>query len=197
MKDFICAATGMIGAALAAAFGGWTTAMITLVIFMGVDYLTGLIVAGIFHKSEKTPNGGLESRAGWKGLVRKGVTLLVVLVAYRLDLLLDVSYIKDAVIIAFCANEAISILENASLMGIPMLPPLQKAIELLRAKAEPEPTDAGLDYKTGYFNLMDELCEARAEVARLKNEDIPENEESFIKVLAAGNQLDGDGEGND
>lgn len=158
MKDFICAATGMIGAALAAAFGGWTTAMVTLVIFMGIDYITGLIVAGIFHKSEKTPNGGLESRAGWKGLVRKGVTLLVVLVAYRLDLLLDVSYIKDAVIIAFCANEAISILENASLMGIPMLPPLQKAIELLRAKAEPErPIDADVDYKTGYFNLLDEL----------------------------------------
>lgn len=171
MKDFICAATGMIGAALAAVFGGWNTAMITLVIFMGVDYITGLIVAGIFHRSEKTPNGGLESRAGWKGLVRKGVTLLVVLVAYRLDLLLDVSYIKDAVIIAFCANEALSILENASLMGIPMLPPLQKAIELLRAKAEPEqPVDAGVDYKTGYFNLLDELRDVRAENEELKKE---------------------------
>ena len=194
MKDFICAATGMIGAALAAAFGGWTTAMVTLVIFMGVDYLTGLIVAGIFHRSEKTPNGGLESRAGWKGLVRKGVTLLVVLVAYRLDLLLDVSYIKDAVIIAFCANEAISILENASLMGIPMLPPLQKAIELLRAKAEPEPVDAGVDYKTGYYNLMHELREVRSENAQLKNANAEGNEGAITILTAAGNE---DGESYD
>lgn len=168
MKDYICAAFGVIGATIAAAFGGWNGAMITLVIFMGVDYLTGLLVAGVFHASEKTKHGGMESRAGWKGLVRKGVTLLVVLVAYRLDLLLEVNYIKDAVIIAFCANEALSILENASLMGIPMLPPLQKAIELLRAKAEPEPVDAGVDYKTGYHIVLDELTEASAEIERLK-----------------------------
>lgn len=134
MKDFICAAAGVVGAAFASAFGGWTSAMVTLVIFMGVDYLMGLLVAGVFHKSKKTENGGLESRVGWKGLVRKGVTLLVVLVAYRLDLLLDVAYIKDAVIIAFCANEALSIVENAALMGVPMPEAIRKAIELLRAK---------------------------------------------------------------
>lgn len=180
MKDFFCAAAGVIGATVAAAFGGWTTAMVTLVIFMGVDYLTGLIVAGIFHKSEKTEHGGLESRAGWKGLVRKGVTLLVVLVAYRLDLLLGVSYIKDAVIIAFCANEVLSIIENAALMGINIPPPLQKAIELLRAKSESEEAadkpeasaapDAGVDYKTGYMIVLDELTAARAEIDRLQKE---------------------------
>ncbi len=175
MKDWICAAAGVIGAAVAAAFGGWTTAMVTLMIFMGVDYLTGLIVAGTFHKSEKTEHGGLESRAGWKGLVRKGVTLLVVLVAYRMDLLLGVSYIKDAVIIAFCANEVLSIIENAALMGIVIPKPLQKAIELLRAKSEPEQKDAqpaeridaGVDYKTGYMILLDELTAARSEIAEL------------------------------
>lgn len=157
MKDWICAAVGMIGAAITAIFGGWDTAMISLVIFMAVDYITGLIVAGIFHRSEKTEHGGLESRAGWKGLVRKGVTLLVVLVAYRLDLMLGTSYIKDAVIIAFCANELLSITENAALMGIPVPTPIRKAIELLRAKAEPEPIDKDVDYKAGYFVLLDEL----------------------------------------
>jgi len=67
---------GMLGSGIASLFGGWDAALVTLLIFMGIDYLTGLIVAGIFHNSEKTPNGTLESRAGWKGLCRKGGTLL-------------------------------------------------------------------------------------------------------------------------
>lgn len=46
----------------------------------------GLMVAGIFKKSKKTESGALESHAGWKGLCRKGVTLLIVLVACRLDM---------------------------------------------------------------------------------------------------------------
>lgn len=86
MKEGICTAVGVVGSAIAAAFGGWDQALVTLVIFMVIDYLSGLIVAGIFHNSRKTENGALESRAGWKGLCRKGVTLLFVLIAYRLDL---------------------------------------------------------------------------------------------------------------
>lgn len=85
MKDFICAATGVIGAAVAAIFGGWSAALTALVICMAIDYITGVLVAGVFHASAKTKHGGLESRAGWKGLVRKIVTLLVVLVAYQMD----------------------------------------------------------------------------------------------------------------
>ena len=90
------------------------------------------------YKSEKTENGMLESRAGWKGLCRKGVTLLVVLVACRLDLILGSNFIRDAVVIAFVANEAISIIENAGLMGIPMPMPILKAIEVLKNKSESE-----------------------------------------------------------
>ena len=48
------------------------------------------------------------------------MTLLFVLVAYRLDLAIGVDYIRDAVIIGFIANELISIVENAGLMGIPL-----------------------------------------------------------------------------
>ena len=62
----------------------------------------------------------LESRAGWKGLCRKGMTLLFVLIAVRLDLLMGTNYLRDAVCIAFIANEALSILENAGLMGMPL-----------------------------------------------------------------------------
>ena len=136
MKEGICTAVGVVGSAIAAAFGGWDQALVTLVIFMVIDYLSGLIVAGIFHNSRKTENGALESRAGWKGLCRKGMTLLVVLVANRLDLAIGVDYIRNAVIIGFIANELISIVENAGLMGIPLPSAIKKAIEILTQKAE-------------------------------------------------------------
>ena len=61
--DFICAAAGILGSGIASLFGGWDTALVTLVWFMGIDYVTGMLVAGVFHKSPKTPGGGLESRA--------------------------------------------------------------------------------------------------------------------------------------
>lgn len=135
LKNMICYSAGIVGTFVAQLFGGWTGAMTTLVIFMGLDYITGLIVAGVFHNSDKSESGSLESRAGWKGLIRKGITLAIVLVAYRLDLLINTNYIKDAVIIAFCANELISLIENAGLMGLPIPEPITKAIEILKQKS--------------------------------------------------------------
>lgn len=131
-KNILISIIGVIGSAIASAFGGWTTGLTTLVIFMAIDYITGLIVAGVFHKSTKTETGTLESRAGFKGLCRKGVMLLVVLVAYRLDLAVGTTYIKDAVIIAFIANETISIIENAGLMGIHIPDTIKNAIDILQ-----------------------------------------------------------------
>lgn len=136
MKTTLLSALGMVGAAVAGVFGGWTGGLTTLVIFMGVDYVTGLLVAGVFHASEKTEGGGLESRAGWKGLIRKGCTLLIVLVASRLDILLETDFVRDAVVIGFCANEVLSIVENMGLMGVPLPKALTKAIEVLKNKAE-------------------------------------------------------------
>ena len=138
MKDGICTAIGIVGSTIASFFGGFDAALITLLIFMGVDYATGLIVAGVFHKSEKTENGALESRAGWKGLCRKGVSLLVVLVACRLDMIMGSNFIRDATVIAFIANETISIIENAGLMGVPSPSVITKAIEVLKKKSERE-----------------------------------------------------------
>lgn len=138
MKEGICAGIGVVGSFVASLFGGWNAALTTLVIFMGIDHLTGLIVAGVFHNSEKTENGALESRAGWKGLCRKGVTLLIVLIACRLDMVIGSTFIKDAAVIAFVANEVISIVENAGLMGVPIPAVIMKAIEVLKSKAESE-----------------------------------------------------------
>ena len=125
---------GAVGGFIAMAFGGWSDALITLIVFMSIDYTTGLIVAGVFKKSKKSESGALESRAGFKGLCRKGVALLIVLVAVRLDIVMHTSYIKDAVIIAFIANESISIIENAGLMGIPIPGVIAKAIDVLKEK---------------------------------------------------------------
>lgn len=138
MKLKILTFIGVVGSWVASLFGGWDASLVTLIIFMGIDYATGLIVAGVFHTSEKTENGALESRAGWKGLCRKGVTLLVVLVACRLDLAIGSNFIRDAVVIAFIANEAISIIENAGLMGVPIPAVITRAIEVLKKKAENE-----------------------------------------------------------
>lgn len=136
MKNGLCTVIGTVGGLIASLFGGWDTALATLVIFMAVDYATGLIVAGVFHKSQKTESGALESRAGWKGLCRKGTSLLVVLVAYRLDLVIGSNFVKDATIIAFIANETISIIENAGLMGAPIPAVIVKAIDVLKQKAD-------------------------------------------------------------
>ena len=134
MKDWICAAAGAAGAAVAALFGGWSAGLTTLVALMAADYATGLLAAGVFHTSRKTAHGGLESRAGWKGLVRKCVILILVLVACRLEALLGLTYVRDAAVIGFCTTEALSIVENAALMGVPVPGPLAAAIEVLRRR---------------------------------------------------------------
>ena len=138
MKTSICTILGMIGSLIAGAFGGWDGAFITLLIFMGIDYVSGLAVALVFKNSPKTKSGGGSSRVGWKGLCRKGMTLLIVLVAYRLDLVLGTSYIRDTVIIGFIANETLSITENAGLMGVPLPKVIVKAIDILNDKVEKE-----------------------------------------------------------
>lgn len=135
MKETICAITGMVGAFFTSLLGGWDTSLMVLCIFMGVDYLTGLLCAGVFHKSPKSKTGALESKASFKGLVRKGVVLLIVLVAHYLDLVLGINYVRDAVCIAFIVSEAISITENAGLMGVPVPAKLVRAIELLQQKS--------------------------------------------------------------
>ena len=132
IKIFILSGVACAGAAIASLFGGWNGAMTTLVILMLIDYVTGIIVAGVFHASPKSSGGALSSAVGFKGICRKFVILLIVVVACRVDLLLDTNIIRDATCIGFCANELVSITENAGLMGIPLPRKLVEAIEVLR-----------------------------------------------------------------
>lgn len=131
MKNTIVTVIGAIGGVLSFLLGGWSTALGTLLLFIVADYITGLIVAGVFKKSEKTESGGLESNECFRGICKKGGMLAVVMVGHRLDLTMGTTIVKDGVIIAFIANELISLTENLGLMGVPMPDVITRAIDVL------------------------------------------------------------------
>ena len=134
MKQMICTVLGLAGSMLAAAFGGWDTALIALVICMGVDYVSGSIVALVFHNSRKSETGAYNSTYGLKGLCKKGLMLLFVIVAVQVDRLMGSENVRDAVCIGFCTNEVLSIVENLGLAGVPMPQAVVKALEQLQSK---------------------------------------------------------------
>ncbi len=133
----VCSFVGVVGAAIADALGGWDDAVLTLIIFMAIDFAMGLLCAMVFGKSNKSANGALSSAACWKGLVKKVCTLLIVVMSHYIDVVADLNFVRNAVVIAFCVAESISIMETAGLMGI--LPEgvqkiLTKAIDVLKSK---------------------------------------------------------------
>lgn len=130
-KSYFCMLTGTLGGAFAWIFGGWDAAMAALLVCMGVDYISGSIVALVFHNSPKSETGSYLSAYGLKGLCKKGLMLLFVLVAVQIDRVLGVDYTRDAVCIGFCVNEILSIIENLGLAGIPMPQAVTDALEQL------------------------------------------------------------------
>ncbi len=135
MKSFFCTSVGIAGAIAARLLGGWDDALLTMMIFMGVDYLLGVLVAAR-GRSPKSGNGRLSSKAGFWGLVRKGIMASFVLVGHRLDVVMGVDYVRTAVIYAFLANELLSIIENAGLLGVPMPAVITNTIDILKKKGE-------------------------------------------------------------
>ena len=136
IKEIMTAGVGALGGWVSWLYGGFGDAMSALIVFMALDYMTCLIVAGVFHKSSKSESGALESKAGWKGLCRKGMTLGIVMMAALLDRVMGTAYIRDAVIVGFIFNESLSILENAGLMGVSYPRALKNALDLLNRKGE-------------------------------------------------------------
>lgn len=103
---------------------------------MLIDYVTGIVVATVFKKSTKTKSGGLKSEICFKGLIKKAMVLLFVVIANLLDRQIGTTYIRDAVCISFMVNELLSIIENAGLMGVPIPKPIQQAVDILTDKVE-------------------------------------------------------------
>lgn len=132
----ISAVLGAIGGCVINLFGGWSTDLQTLLVFMGADFIMGLLIALVWKDSNKTGSGRLQSNACFRGLVKKGVALLFVMIGHRLDITFGMDYIRTGVIIAFITNELISILENAGVMGIPMPAVVTNSIEILKSKQE-------------------------------------------------------------
>lgn len=131
-----------VGGVLGWCLGGWDKLLMAMVAFMVIDYATGLMVAGIFHASPKTPGGRLDSQIGWKGLARKACTLMIVGLAYMVDQIVGVDYIRAATIIGFMCNEAVSVFENAGHMGLKIPKPLLNAVEELFHKVEEQDAEA-------------------------------------------------------
>ncbi len=131
IKNVILIALAGLGSVLTETFGGWDSFLKALVMFMAVDYITGMTVALVFHKSQKTKNGGASSQVGYKGIVKKVCVLLLVALAVRVDEISGTHYIRNATIFFFLGNEGLSIIENLALMGIKYPDFLKKALEAL------------------------------------------------------------------
>lgn len=136
MKNIIEIVLGGIGGLVITLCGGFDIAMRALLIFMIIDYVMGLIVAGVFHKSKKSEHGSLNSVAGWKGITKKIATLFMIVVAYHLDVVLNINYIRNTACMAFIVNEGLSILENYTLMGGTGTDVLKKALDVLKNKKD-------------------------------------------------------------
>ena len=139
IKDSVLVALSVAGSFMARALGGWDTALQTLVILMAIDYITGILIAAVWQRSSKSKTGALESRAGFKGLVRKGLILLVVLIGVQLDAILGLqAFCRTAIVLFFCGNEGLSIVENLGIMGLPLPDFVKTKFEQLKTKGNPD-----------------------------------------------------------
>lgn len=136
IKNSVLAGLSLLGTLLANALGGWDAALMLLVGMMAADYITGLMVAAFWRNSNKSASGALDNKAGFKGLCKKGVILLVVWVGALLDEALGAAYVRTAVVLFFVGNEGLSFMENLGLMGLPYPPAVKRALEVLQEKGE-------------------------------------------------------------
>lgn len=133
-KEVILSILGCIGSLVAAAFGGWDAGMTTICAFMALDLFMGCLIAAYFKRSPKSPNGALSSKSYFQGVCKKMMILAFIFIGYRIDLVMNIDYLRNAIIIGCIANELISILENAGIMGVKLPKALTEAIDLLKHK---------------------------------------------------------------
>ncbi|MFD0586617.1 holin family protein [Paenibacillus sp. GCM10027627] len=125
---WVCSLTGVFGSMITFAFGKWEESLTFLLVAMGVDYVSG--VAASLKEGK-----GLSSSFGSWGLAKKGLVLLVILLAHRIDILLGTdSVTMGAAIFFYIANELISITENYGRLGLPLPETVRKMIEVLKEK---------------------------------------------------------------
>ena len=136
VKNGVLAALAAAGSWVAKNLGGWDASMQVLVALMVTDYITGVLVAAVWQRSNKSASGALDSKAGFKGILKKCMIMLMVWIGVLLDNATGVNYIRTAVVLFFIGNEGISLLENLGLMGVPFPAFLQRALEAMRDKGD-------------------------------------------------------------
>lgn len=105
-----------------------------LLLFVVIDFITGISLAFI-GKSHKTGHGYFSSGECFKGLIRKSLILVVILVSVGVDSVLgDKQIMLDAALLFFIASEGLSVLENAAVAGLPLPPQIKKALEKMYTK---------------------------------------------------------------
>lgn len=134
MKGYLNTLIGIIGAALTLVFGELSPMLVALCMAMLIDYVSGMVVALVFKNSPKTGSGKASSSVCIHGLIKKLFMLVLVALGNRLDIALGVDFVKMGIIYAFLSNEVLSILENASLMGIPVPGVIKNALDILNGK---------------------------------------------------------------
>ena len=138
-----------IGGFFVGLYGGWSAALSILVVFMAADYVLGVTCA-LAKKSAKTEGGGFLSKVAFTGLLKKGVIMLVVLLAVQLDRAIGgenpdsvVKTFETAATFFYIANEGLSIIENAALLGVPVPKALKNALEVLRDRHDGDSNQGG------------------------------------------------------
>ena len=131
MEKFFCYVLGVLGSFISCVHGKCDIPLRTLILFMVIDYISGILIAVFFKKSPKSERGTLKSEVGWKGICKKEMMLIYVFVGVHLDILMNNDYIGNTICIGFIVNELISIIENAGIMGIPMPTVLKNIIDIL------------------------------------------------------------------
>ena len=135
-KNGVLAALAAVVSWIANSLGGWDASLQVLIALMVADYITGVLVAAVWHKSSKSSSGTLNSVAGFKGILKKCMILMLVWIGVLLDDATGANYIRMAVILFFIGNEGISLLENLGLMGVPFPAFLRRALEALRDQGD-------------------------------------------------------------
>lgn len=135
-RNIIIGFLGTLGTLLSVAMGGFDHTVFTLFILMAIDFGAGIICAAVFKASTKSESGALTSDACFRGICRKGMIILIVIISARLDIETGSTYIRDGVCIAFITSEAMSIIETAGLMGIPIPRVIKSALEALKKREE-------------------------------------------------------------
>ena len=143
VKNTVLAAAAAAGSAVFEALGGLDELLGLLIALMAFDYVTGVLVAALWHRSGKSATGAIDSRAGFRGLCKKGAVLLVVYIGVLLDRALGIDYVRGALVLFFCGNEGLSLLENIGLMGVPYPPALRKMLEALKTEGKMTTDDQG------------------------------------------------------